>query len=801
MNKGLSSLFNRCALVAAAFWAYGAPLPALAQQATPPVIQHAFYGADEVAEPEHVIALRRSINKLTDPDNAAAGFAEIEVMAGHDNPVIRADTARLLMNVYVAAPSYLDRTRALLQRMMTDPDPSVREKSLSSFVNNANTAQTLDESLQLLRRKLQDPDPRTVQDSLRILRETVWKQRPRTGEIFDIMRESANHPADDVRRTLIRLSGEIALSDNNIAPSIVRFLIDRARNEKPDVAIVALERLDLVARRDMTQSPLIVGFLESLIAGDPRSKTGEAAARAIMQIGTGNKAYGDRALGLALDALDKGSTEQRGWAARQTYFITRTSNPDWLPIIAALQEAMRNDRDRAVRDNAARSIIDIAGHVPSFTGESLEAAATMLGSSSDLPITNASQHLQKLATGSTPFAARATDILVEAIATVKPSQRARILGAVESILKIKSGNENRIFALVTPRLQDTDAGSLTTTLRIIALIAQNEPALRAPALGATENLLTYRQAGIRNEAIKAVAAIGQMQEDLGRRALDFLARAYDKVDPDSKIMAGEHMGTVGAAWPGLYDETRLLLADRAALVNNASGQGLVRGLGKLAAADENTARAILPVFETLAQNQNTVIRASVATSLLEPAVNFPALEPEITPLLQHLAQDKEYGVKNSAQRSLNEIRRLRQFRIDQDHIALRARLETALPQAIADEAEAAGLMTDALDLTQARDVISRRRAVEITGQIARAHAALAPQALPRLAELAQDQDKGVRLAVTQSLGMIALQHRPLTDQVRAPLQTLAADSDAMIARLAQTALGRLTPPAKIAPSP
>jgi hypothetical protein len=253
------------------------------------------------------------------------------------------------------------------------------------------------------------------------------------------------------------------------------------------------------------------------------------------------------------------------------------------------------------------------------------------------------------------------------------------------------------------------------------------------------------------------------------------------------------IGKIGAAIPQ-YRETAFEFLSKFQDQNSYRTHiWAIEGYRNLAAGDIDTARRVLLLLMSFASPQVTEnnVRATLGGMIAEIISEYPSLAVDGLDIINVLRQDPEEFVREEAEKAYERHQQIIRQRIEHDHLLLRAKLETDLPQALRDETLARLMLPLAINLATTTDTLSRRKAIEIIGQLGRAHSVLAADSVSALGSISNDPDSGVRLAIVQALAITSLAHENVADDALAALIVFTTDHDPLITGLAINAVEAL----------
>ncbi|MBU0799473.1 MAG: HEAT repeat domain-containing protein, partial [Alphaproteobacteria bacterium] len=735
-------------------------------------------------------ALADLMTDIYKPATTDQAFAAMRVMAQDSDPQFRADVASTLANVALLRAPHKLAARAILTGMTSDNDAEVRKAAINALVISARTDEEKLETFATITPLAQD-NAEMVRDAVIYgARNFAMSDAAHAPRVLTLLKEMSRHPHEATRITAIRSISDVGMQHAAYATEATQFLSAATADANAAINIIALERLATMAVRNATQAPAAMQIFEDILKGgsDPRRVT---AQKGIIQIGVAHTAYTDRAFTVMRDLMQEAGENDRLWAIRQMYYMTRDQAGHIAQSIALLTDVTKTDPAEIVRMEAARNLMNAAVEHASFGDSALYAATILQRSTQSTHSNRAVTGLYELALKNPPYAVRAVDSLIAMIPSASAQIKHLIITHLGQINKAQTPHQGRIFAAMEDLTRDAEASLREAALDQMAVMATLDTNLNRRIYPIALHLLNDAQVQVVHSAVTTLAATTAYDENFARPALDALLAIKDNHNPYTQSIIASAIGTIGAQWPSVRGDSFNILQTMAQQPDSRTGEGIVNGLAALSLAAEAFATQALPLLDKLSASTHSMVRRAVGEVLESIALKHNSQMASALIILERLTGDSDYSVRSIARDSLNEIKRMQQFRVDQNHIHIRARLEADMSLALSDLVKAQTMMPEAITLTLARDHISRRRAVEIVGQLARAHASLAADGVAALATLTTDKDGGVRLAVAQGLGMIGLQHKTLADDVLPLLQIMTTDNDPLTAGLAVNAIGAI----------
>lgn len=788
----LSAFFNRYAAPALLVVAAGlAGDPAKAQSA-PPAAQNTVGNNLEILTAEATILLQDQ-----DADQRRTALQNLMNVA-------YADSAR--------HRTIFDLVRPLTQ----DPDLEIRSLLASSLGYTfliGGSPVSPDEIFDTLEALSQDGDENIRYKAAEtILQEGPAYGAPFAARAFRVAERLQNDPAVINRELAIDLVAEGLEIDASFLANATTIVHKLSADDNDFIRSYAFDTLCLMAINIPQAAPAIMTILDHE-ASNTQQKSRYAAQRNLIEIGNERPQYQAQILALfkkrAMAKFKERATAKDVEIAMEShsYFgemdkFAPAIQKDAIRFLRDLMNGPPRANDRAAFI-LGRSILNMA---VSNNAHNDEIYATI----KDLLLRDKAD-TSAIAADYIPFLAqipRYRQESIDILFALSQKQSPRIIAATaKSLARVssqQSGIENAVMPVLMQASQHDDRIVRWSSAEALGIIGKS---YAAHAGAAKERLYAMLAEDKENDGVflnSSTYALYEIALAHEEHAPEFSEYLKNMPAPlQDQISFVHKIEDIGIKWPGLRQSSMMIIHDSRMRkpYDYYDFRGIIRAIGQLAAQDDDSARAGLNLLKGYIGTQEPRLSKVALHAVKDLAKARDIVLTDAMKILTTASQDPIEDIRIIALNNLKDLQALQDQKDINREMRRRMQAEAALPAALRDENGARALLPVLHELVTGQDALNRQYGVESYGQVAHAHAALAPQALAAIAALHTDPQANVRMAVVKNIGMNIKKYPLLIQSVHPALGILREDLDPMIARLAQAVLAldpqqnKLAPPA------
>ncbi|MBU0799469.1 MAG: HEAT repeat domain-containing protein [Alphaproteobacteria bacterium] len=612
---------------------------------------------------------------------------------------------------------------------------------------------------------------------------------------FDTLRTHSTHPDITIRHTVLSALASVSRRSEQAAQTALHIINQMTTDPDGPTRFFAIDNMAQIASYDVALANTAAAMLEEIMQHSIHNHMRIEARSVLINIGIQYAQHTDRAMQLLTERTQSTKSSERGAAVYRLLDITETQPAHKTQAIELLSDMLPREPEFFIRTDIALGIFNAAPGDRAYDEAVLKAARFILGTSNNDFSQNAYVYRSLVTLGreNSAYTEDVIDIFIAQAQLPAAPIRAYIPLHLVDIAKIQPGHEARIVDFLIAQTQSTDSDKRNDALFPLAQMAVLYPAQADRAFDTLLGHINDNTTFVRYNVVDSMVYMAIRNHQYTARTINSLTALETDPMPHIRGRAAALMGKIGAAIPQQRETAFAFIQKLQEQPIYESQTGAMQGYSHLATVNIDTARRVLPLLMpfTSPLTSDKHVRADLPEALVEIMSTYPEMAVEGLDILAILQQDIESIVRESADRAYEQHQKIIRQRIEHDHLLVRAKLETDLPNALKDETQGRIMLPLAINLATTTDILSRRKAVEIIGQLGRAHNILAPDSIAALTSLNNDRDSGVRLAIVQALARSGLAHEAVATGALDALRPLTTDSEPMVSGLARSAVEAL----------